>query len=190
MPIGVADQYPVTLKSKGNEYPDVETGDFVAVIFVTEHPVFKRVKNDLLITKKVSLLEALTGFSFNLEHFNGEVTITVERNHILNNKDLNVVRNLGMPHLKSPMSHGDLLIEYEVEMPKEISDDAIELLKKALPAPLLPPPKPTKNTYISEDHTHVKGQNFKPHHGQGEEEEEDEHREFPHGAKAVNCQTQ
>ena len=46
-----------------------------------------------------------------------------------------IVRGLGMPFYKDPMSHGNLIIEFHVEMPKrgEISNDQIEALAVLLP---------------------------------------------------------
>ena len=65
------------VKSKGNEHPDYLTGDLVVIVLVKEHNVFTRKGDDIHMEKKVSLIESLTGFSFNLKLLNGlEVIIT------------------------------------------------------------------------------------------------------------------
>ena len=47
------------------------------MVAVKEHDTFRREKNDLHIVKKVSLIESLKGFSFNLVHLN-DMTITIK----------------------------------------------------------------------------------------------------------------
>jgi len=42
-------------------------GDIICKIKIEEHKIYKRVGADLLINKKITLLEALTGFHFELE---------------------------------------------------------------------------------------------------------------------------
>lgn len=46
-------------------------GDLYFVVNVEDHPRFKRVGADLFYKKKISLLEALAGFTFAIEHLDG-----------------------------------------------------------------------------------------------------------------------
>ena len=43
-------------------------GDIVFIVEIEKHPVYERKGADLFYKKKISLLEALTGFSLQLEH--------------------------------------------------------------------------------------------------------------------------
>jgi DnaJ-class molecular chaperone len=61
----------MTFSCKGDEHPDMEAGDVHFVVSEKEHAVFKRNKADLTVDKKITLLEALTGFSFELTHLDG-----------------------------------------------------------------------------------------------------------------------
>lgn len=47
-------------------------GDLYLVVNIEDHPRFKRVGADLFYKKKITLLEALTGFTFTIEHLDGE----------------------------------------------------------------------------------------------------------------------
>lgn len=58
------------IKSKGNEHPDYLTGDLVVIVTIKDHDVFTRKGNDIYMTKKISLIESLTGFTFNLKLLN------------------------------------------------------------------------------------------------------------------------
>ena len=42
------------------------------VVHIDDHPKFKRLGADLFYKKKITLLEALTGFTFTIEHLDGE----------------------------------------------------------------------------------------------------------------------
>lgn len=73
----------------------------------------------MFMKKDVSLLEALTGFEFTLTHLDGhEYTIYSKKGDILSDKSKKVVRGLGMPFHKDSLSHGNLIIEFHILMPK------------------------------------------------------------------------
>ena len=70
------------------------------------------------MNKKISLIESLTGFSFNLKLLNGlDVVITSGNEQLVRHTDVMKVPNLGMHHYKSSMSNGDLYVTFEVIYP-------------------------------------------------------------------------
>ncbi|KAL6141258.1 hypothetical protein ACLB2K_059548 [Fragaria x ananassa] len=69
----------VTFPDKGNEQPNVIPADLVFIIDEKPHSVFTRDGNDLIVTQNVSLVEALTGYTFNLTTLDGRrLTIPVD----------------------------------------------------------------------------------------------------------------
>jgi DnaJ family protein A protein 2 len=65
----------------------------------------------LVIIKKISLLEALTGVTIEIEHLDGKkYTIATAPGEVLINGELKTIKNLGMPFYKNSMSHGNLYI--------------------------------------------------------------------------------
>jgi len=46
-------------------------GDLYVRIMIKKHPTFTRKGADLFIEKKISLLEALTGYNFEIKHLDG-----------------------------------------------------------------------------------------------------------------------
>ena len=46
-------------------------GDLYVRIMIKKHPIFTRKGADLFIDKKISLLEALTGYNFEIKHLDG-----------------------------------------------------------------------------------------------------------------------
>lgn len=68
---GAPDGHKVTFYNKADELPNHEPGDVHFVLQEKAHPDFKRVKADLFVQRKISLLEALTGFSMEITHLDG-----------------------------------------------------------------------------------------------------------------------
>lgn len=111
------------IKSKGNEHPDYLSGDLVVIVQVKPHDIFTRKKNDLHMKKKISLIESLTGFSFNLKLLNGrQVLIKQKAGTLLRHGDVMKVPNLGMHHYRDTMSNGDLYISFEVLYPNKLDE--------------------------------------------------------------------
>lgn len=66
---------------------------------------------DLSMKKSITLREALTGFDFKIKHLDGtEYTIYTGKGEVISDEMKKVVRGLGMPFHKDPMSHGNLII--------------------------------------------------------------------------------
>ncbi len=72
--------------------------------------------------KKISLIEALSGFQYNLAHISGlNITIKSPKGQSVNNELKLKVPNMGMPYYKDPLKHGDLIITFKVELPNNLS---------------------------------------------------------------------
>jgi DnaJ family protein A protein 2 len=197
IPVGIPDEEKIMIKGKGNEHFEYRTGDLVVIVKIKPHVFYKRVKNDLYIEKKISLLEALSGFSFNLDHFNtNKITIKTPPKEIITHKQVKMVQNLGMPHYKSPMSHGELYITFLVEFPHSLNPAQLEELSKILPPPILPKVIETKNSYeltkTAESKVHDKPNGNSGH--QNFEQEDEEEDEAPQGRQGggqrVECNQQ
>ena len=67
---GMANNSKITFRGMADELPNMEPGDIHFVIQVKEHELFKRKGADLLVTKDISLNQALTGFSVRSYKFN------------------------------------------------------------------------------------------------------------------------
>mmetsp|Transcript_82483 Transcript_82483/g.197905 ORF Transcript_82483/g.197905 Transcript_82483/m.197905 type:complete len:515 (+) Transcript_82483:99-1643(+) len=68
---GSPDGHKVTFKEMADEHPDADAGDVVFVLKQQEHADFKRKGADLYIERKISLVEALCGFTMELTHLDG-----------------------------------------------------------------------------------------------------------------------
>jgi len=68
---GSPDGHKVQFREMADEHPDADAGDVVFVLKQQEHSVFKRKGADLFIERKISLVEALCGFSLEVTHLDG-----------------------------------------------------------------------------------------------------------------------
>ena len=53
--------------------PDIEAGDVIVLLQVTDHPDFTREGHDLIMTKKITLVESLCGFTIYITHLDKRV---------------------------------------------------------------------------------------------------------------------
>jgi len=99
-----------------------------------EHKVFTREGVHLIMSKDIPLVNALTGFSFNLTHLDGHVLhISSNPGDILKNGDLREIPEGGMPVFGSPFTKGNLYIKFNVVFPQKLTKAQITSVKKVLP---------------------------------------------------------
>lgn len=123
----------ITLPGEGDELPDCLAGDVIFVVAIKNHPIFTRVGADLFFRKKVSLLDALTGFSFDIKHLDGSNQhISTISNDVISDQEKKVLRGLGMPFFKDSLNFGNLIVEIDVVMPPKgsLGKEQIEALMK------------------------------------------------------------
>lgn len=142
---GMSNGSKIVFRGEAHQQPGIEPGDVVVILECQEHENFKRKGRHLFIKKKISLVEALTGFSFSLEHLDDRtLLVTSDENTVYNDGCFKVIRDEGMPMEKNPTQTGNLYIEFEVEFPKTLKADAKRTLKKVLP-------KATNGTVMFDD---------------------------------------
>ena len=115
---GTPNHHKQNFHGEGDEEPGIAVGDLVIIIEEKEHPTFKRKKADLIMTKNITLKEALTGYRFTLKHLDGDKVIESAAGDIIKPGDIRTVEELGMPIMRTPYKFGNLFISFEVEFPK------------------------------------------------------------------------
>jgi DnaJ-class molecular chaperone len=107
------------------------SGDIKICITISENTIFKRLGNDLIYQKKLSLKESLCGFTMEIKHLNGKM-LNMNNNvnpTIIKPGYKKVVPNMGM--IRDGES-GNLIIEFDIEFPNKLGDEQIEKLKQIL----------------------------------------------------------
>jgi DnaJ family protein B protein 4 len=121
----------ITFPEKGNEQPNVIPADLVFVIDEKPHSTFTREGNDLVVTKKIPLVEALTGCTVHLTTLDGR-TLTIPVNNVIHPNYEEVVAKEGMPIPKDPSKRGNLRIKFDIKFPTRISAEQKSGIKKLL----------------------------------------------------------
>ena len=130
VPKGVDDNEIIILRGKGNSLSQNNAGDVKVFIKIINDTGFIRHGLDLILNKNITLKEALCGFSFDLNYIDGRIfKITNGSGHIVTNNYNKVISNMGL----SRDEHiGNLLINFTVDFPTELSAEQIESLTKIL----------------------------------------------------------
>ncbi|KAH7651856.1 Molecular chaperone (DnaJ superfamily) domain-containing protein [Dioscorea alata] len=121
----------ITFPEKGNEQPNVIPADIIFVIDEKPHGVFTRDGNDLIATQKISLVEALTGYTVHLTTLDGR-TLTIPINNVIHPNYEEVVPREGMPLPKDPTKKGNLRIKFNIKFPTRLTAEQKAGIKRLL----------------------------------------------------------
>ncbi|KAF3674191.1 putative 26S proteasome non-ATPase regulatory subunit 2 -like protein A-like [Capsicum annuum] len=121
----------ITFQDKGNEYPGVIPADLVFILDEKPHKVFSRDGNDLIVTHKISLIEALTGSTVHLTTLDGR-NLTIPINNVVSPTSEHVVQGEGMPLPKDPSKKGNLRIKFDIKFPARLTATQKSGLKELL----------------------------------------------------------
>ncbi|PKI18357.1 hypothetical protein CRG98_049369, partial [Punica granatum] len=72
----------LTFPEKGSEQPGRIAADLIFIIDEKPHKTFTREGNDLVVTQKISLAEALTGYTVRLTTLDGR-SLTIPINNVI-----------------------------------------------------------------------------------------------------------
>ncbi|GJN12372.1 hypothetical protein PR202_ga30644 [Eleusine coracana subsp. coracana] len=97
----------ITFPDKGNEQPHQLPADLVFVIDEKPHDMYTREGNDLLVHRKIDLVDALAGTTL-------------------------VIAKEGMPIVKENGRRGNLRIKFDVDFPKRLSSEQRHNIRKVL----------------------------------------------------------
>ncbi|XP_010433214.1 PREDICTED: dnaJ homolog subfamily B member 13-like [Camelina sativa] len=121
----------ITFPEKGNEHPGVIPADLVFIIDEKPHPVFTREGNDLIVTQKISLADALTGYTANITTLDGR-TLAIPVTNVIHPEYEEVVPKEGMPLQKDQTKKGNLRIKFNIKFPARLTAEQKAGFKKLL----------------------------------------------------------
>ncbi|XP_057948993.1 uncharacterized protein LOC131144385 [Malania oleifera] len=121
----------ITFPEKGNEQPNVVPSDLIFIIDEKPHSTFTREGNDLVVTQRISLAEALTGYTVHLTTLDGR-TLTIPINNVIHPSYEEVVPREGMPIPKEPSKRGNLRIKFNIKFPARVTAEQKTGIKKLL----------------------------------------------------------
>lgn len=116
------------VRIKGEGGPGQTPGDLYLVVSVQPDERFTRDGDDLRVEVPVDLYTALLGGEARVPTLSGDVVLTVPA-ETQNGKTFRL-SGRGMPKLRAPDTHGDLLARISVRMPTHLSDKERELIRE------------------------------------------------------------
>jgi len=117
---GMPDGETIVFDHAADERPDKAAGHIMFKIVTVDHPTFQRKGNDLHYSMHISLLEALVGFSRLVDHLDGH-RVTVTKKTITSPGDIMRIQNEGMPHHNYASKMGDLVVQFTVDFPRQLT---------------------------------------------------------------------
>jgi DnaJ homolog subfamily A member 2 len=116
---GMRNGQRITFPGDGDVLPGHEPGDVVFVVKQAPHETFQRKGGDLIMKKKISLFEALTGVDFTVKHLDGHlVHVKSAPGSVIADEMVKQVPDEGMPIFgHSSYMKGVMFVQFEVEWP-------------------------------------------------------------------------
>jgi DnaJ family protein A protein 2 len=130
VPQGVDDGELVIIRDKGNMINENVKGDIKIFVKIANETLFKRIGLDLILEKKITLKEALCGFSFEIKYING-------KSYTLNNNKGNIIPpdykkfypNMGLTRGEHK---GKMIIHFQLDFPETLTEDQINKIAEIL----------------------------------------------------------
>jgi DnaJ-class molecular chaperone len=130
IPKGIDDGEIIILKDKGNIINDACKGDVKIFVKIINNTDIKRSGLDLVYEKKISLKDALCGFSFEIKYINGKMyTLNNTSGNIVSPGYRKIIPNMG---LTREQATGNLIIIFHIDFPEKLTEEQINNLKNVL----------------------------------------------------------
>ncbi len=128
IPAGVRPGQRLKLRAEGDAGTNGgEPGDLYVVVSIAEHPVFKRVENDVLMDLPISFVDAILGTEVEVPTLVGRSTVKVPAG--THPGQTFRLRGKGFPELNGKQS-GDQLLKVVVDVPKSLTDEQKAMVRQ------------------------------------------------------------
>jgi molecular chaperone DnaJ len=127
IPAGVEDGQTLRLRGEGNAgETGIPPGDLYVVVNVAPHKLFSRQDNDIYMETKIGVVQAMLGTDLTVPTLYGNVKLQIP--HGTQPGSLFKVKGKGLP--RSGWGKGDQFVRVNVDVPKNLTENQKELLKK------------------------------------------------------------
>ena len=112
----------LTYAGEGDEMPDGRAKNIEIIIEEQSHGTFRRDSHDLHLNLNLSLVEALTGYERTIKTLDGRNLRIADKKVTRPNQEARFPRE-GMPIAKQPGTKGDLILHFNVEFPRSLTEE-------------------------------------------------------------------
>jgi len=128
---GMPEGHEIVSGSDADENPGEEPGDIIFKLAISQHQRFVRKGNDLYMTLRISLLEALVGFTFSFKHLDGH-NVDLKRTAVTSPGFTEAIPQEGMPIHGNSLNFGQLFVTYQINFPNSVTEAQKEGFTKLL----------------------------------------------------------
>ncbi|KAK9744328.1 DnaJ C terminal domain [Popillia japonica] len=122
----------VTFPKEGDQRINGIPADVIFIIKDKPHSVFKREGSDIKYTAPISLKDALCGCIIHVPTITKEIVTLHFANEVITPQTLRRLPARGLPFPKEPSRTGDLLVNFDIKFPAQISDKSKNVLRNIL----------------------------------------------------------
>lgn len=128
VPAGVKQDQRLKLKGEGDSGPNGGSpGDLYVIINVQEHPLFRRVENDVHLDLPLTYIDAILGTTIEIPTLTGKASLKVPSG--AHSGQVFRLKEKGFP-IVGGFGAGDMLVKLIVETPKSLSPQERELIQQ------------------------------------------------------------
>lgn len=132
VPAGVRDGTVLRLSGMGDDsIGNMPRGDIHLTINVDPHPIWQRQNDDLIKTLEISCLEAIVGCSKQFDTIDGK-TLEIKIDSGTQHGRTFAVHGHGMPSMSDNRMRGRLLLNINIVVPTNLTEDQKDLIKKII----------------------------------------------------------
>jgi molecular chaperone DnaJ len=130
VPAGVNHGQRLKLKNEGDAGTNGgESGDLYVVVHLSEHPIFKRQGQDILVDLPISFIDAITGAEVEVPTLTGKASFKVPAN--THPGQVFRLRGKGFSALGG-MKQGDMLLRVVIDIPNNLTKNQIDELRNLI----------------------------------------------------------
>lgn len=129
---GMRDGESLTFPRMAEERPGMLPGSVILKLKQQKHNLFQRRGDNLHMGMKISLREALTGWTQTIRHLDGH-SLELSTNAVTRHDQVMKAKSEGMPLRDDPASFGDLLVKVEVDIPSKLDSKQREAIANLFP---------------------------------------------------------
>nr|CAB3238741.1 dnaJ homolog subfamily B member 4-like [Phallusia mammillata] len=123
----------ITFPKEGDERPNAIPADIIFTIKDAPHSSFKRDGSNVIYTKKITLKEALTGFTAMIPNIEENHLMSLPSTDIIKPGSSKRIKGEGLPLPKQPHRRGDLIVNFDIMFPEYLTSEQKTYLKQILP---------------------------------------------------------
>jgi len=129
IPAGISEEFRLRVAGQGEPgAKGAPAGNLYVQVQIQQHPRFQRQGNDVHVTVPITISQAIMGARISVPGIDGEQVVAISPG--TQPGSTKTLRNHGIRHLNNPQRYGDLIIHFNVEIPRKLTDKQRELMEE------------------------------------------------------------